>query len=425
MSCDGWVHGPFGVDAQKGMTRATRRTVLAVVHHPSAGARMADVVPLLESDPRVQVVFTVPPSIFATGGADFVRMMGGLTVPWPQATQVPFDLAVTANHGGLEELNAPVLMLQHGVGFNKYARRWLGHGAAVAHEGAGIERHRYVHNGRLVASVIVLPNEEHVYRLGEGCPEAVPAALVAGDPCYDRLLASRPARESYRRALGVSADERLVVVTSTWGPGSLWGSWVDLPERLTAELPSNYRVAVILHPMIWCWHGSRQVRAWYADCLRGGAVLLPPEEGWRAALVAADCVVGDHGSVAYYAAALGVPVVLGAFPADEVDPEGQVTRFAAITPRLSPTCPLGEQIRQAMATFDSKRYAFVRQQISSVPGDSARILRRAMYRLMKMVEPVTPPNINRDPMPRPIRHDYPAASSLACTSSACGARTSL
>ncbi|MFC7740294.1 hypothetical protein ACFQXA_03960 [Nocardiopsis composta] len=74
--------------------------------------------------------------------------------------------------------------------------------------------------------------------------------------------------------------------------------------------------------------------------------LIPPEQGWQAALVAADAVIGDHGSVTYYAAALGRPVLLAAFDEGEVLPGSHIdllgraapgwTRAPRCSPRSAP-----------------------------------------------------------------------------------------
>src|SRR5580698_7693603 len=78
-----WVRGPFGLDAERGRTVPCQRSVLVVVHHLTAATRLADVVPLLEADRRVQTVFTVPPSSLFSAGADaFLAGLGGVTVPW-------------------------------------------------------------------------------------------------------------------------------------------------------------------------------------------------------------------------------------------------------------------------------------------------------------------------------------------------------
>ncbi|MFE0062902.1 hypothetical protein ACFWZ5_43250, partial [Streptomyces sp. NPDC059003] len=113
---------------------------------------------------------------------------------------------------------------------------------------------------------LVLSHPEQVERLRAACPEAAPAAVLGGDPCFDRLLAARPYRERFRRALGVRRGQRLVLLNSTWNPESLFGDGGDdvLPSllpRLTAELPADeYRVAAVLHPNIWHGHGPGQIR---------------------------------------------------------------------------------------------------------------------------------------------------------------------
>lgn len=136
--------------------------------------------------------------------------------------------------------------------------------------------------------------------------------MVAGDPCFDRMIASAPLRPAYRRALGVTDGRRLVVVSSTWGALSLFGAHPDLVGKIAARLPvDDYRVMVALHPNTWHWHSPWQVDRWARAWRRAGVTLLPPEEGWRRALVAADSVVGSRlgASVvhAYLDAGLSVP----------------------------------------------------------------------------------------------------------------------
>lgn len=74
-------------------------------------------------------------------------------------------------------------------------------------------------------------------------------------------------------------------------------------RRLTSELPiDEYRTAAVLHPNIWAGHGPGQVRLWLDRARRAGLALVDPLAGWRQALIAADLVIGDFGSVSYYAA---------------------------------------------------------------------------------------------------------------------------
>ncbi|MGH3167635.1 MAG: hypothetical protein ACRDN0_17315, partial [Trebonia sp.] len=105
-----WPIGPFGLDEYRAATYFPERTVLAVVHHMTAAARLADIMPLLESDRRIQVVYTCPPtSMFPGDVAEHLTRLGMVVIPWRQAAQQRFDLAVAASYGQLERLHAPVL----------------------------------------------------------------------------------------------------------------------------------------------------------------------------------------------------------------------------------------------------------------------------------------------------------------------------
>jgi hypothetical protein len=359
-------------------------------------------VPLLESDRRIQVVFTqAPSSVFSDEVKGFLTRLGGAVVPWHQATQVRFDLALAASSGLLERLHAPVLTVSHGVGFSKYPSRWDGFGPEAVREVPEPERARLVHHGRVIPASIVVATARQHERLARSCPEAATIAVVAGDPCYDRLAASLHRRDAYQLALGVRG-RTLVAVSSTWGYGSLLQRCPDLLPLLMAELPEDkYRVAAIVHPNAWSWHSPRQVRAWYTDSVRRGLYLVPPEEGWRGVLAAADVIIGDHGSVTCYGASIGVPVLLAAFPAAEVNPESQVADLGKAAPRLRLDRPIAGQFEEARAAWSPGAHAAIRAQVTDMPGQSARIIRSVMYRLLKLPEPTTEPEVRPVPVPEP------------------------
>ncbi|HEY3684204.1 MAG TPA: hypothetical protein VGL93_14240 [Streptosporangiaceae bacterium] len=398
--------GPFGLDRSVCATRAVDRTVLVPVHHLTAGTRLAEVVPMLEADRRIQVVYTqAPTQRFGAGTAEYLRGLGAVVIPWRLAIASRFDLAVAATHGSLESLHAPVLYLPHGVGFARYqAALRSGEGPAGRRYSGDASPAAIVKYGRIVPSAIVVAHEAQLEQLAQGCPEAVPVARVAGDPAYDRLLASAAHRAEYRAALGVRQGRRLVVVSSSHQTSSLLGRHPDLLPRLMAALPADrYQVAAAVHPNVWAWHGRRQVTAWYADCIRAGMRLLPPEHGWHGALVAADVVLGDCGSVTYYAAAAGRPVALAAFPDESgIDPSSQMALLARIAPRLDSGLPLRPQIDAVMADYAPLRYAEIRARASSVPGRSAELIRSVMYELMDLPEPARPAHTEPAPAPVPI-----------------------
>jgi hypothetical protein len=405
-----WVSGPTGVRADNLGMRVLERRVLVVVPHMVAGTRLMDVIPLLEADHRVQVLFTVAPNELGEiwhGTEEFVRAQGGMVLPWEQAMHARFDLILAASPTGVGELLGPLMLMPHGAGAlgSRLRYRPAGPGAAPAH---CLDQHVLVRRGQLRPAALVLSSASELEDLERSCPQALPVTVVAGDICFDRLRASLPYRDHYRAALGVREGQQLVTVTSTWRPESAFGQHTDLFDRLLTDLPGDqYRVAAILHPNISIMHGAWQVRAWLADSMRAGLMIIPPEEGWRAAVVAADWVVGDHGSVTQYAAgATDVPVVLAAFPDHDIRPGSLADVVARSAPRLRLDRPLRPQLATAAAARDPQRQVPVRELITTHPGRAGAILRRTMYRLMDLPEPDRPIPVAPVPLPRPIRHPW-------------------
>lgn len=383
-----WRQVPVGLDAQRWITRIGCKTVLVVVHTVTTAQRLADVARLVESDRRIQVIFTAAPDVFSNGVSDLLRDLGGLVISWEQATRSTFDLALAAAYGSVHELHAPLIVLPHGASYNKLAVRRTTRGAVASRGVYGLDPQSLVQGGSVVPAAIVLPHKADLAVLGRQCPQALPVAVVAGDPCYDRILASRFLRPQYRRALGVSDAHKLVVTTSTWGSRSLFGQAADVLERMLVELPAaQYRVVTLMHPNVWFGHGPRQVRAWLQDAVCRGLALVPPTSDWMGTLVAADLVVCDQGSVGVYAAAANVPVVLAQFPDDDVAPGSASAVLGASVPRLRMDRPLAEQFARAEAGDRLPVSETVARRITSEPGRFHRNMRRLMYRMLGLGQP--------------------------------------
>ncbi|MEV6721616.1 hypothetical protein AB0M94_11890 [Streptomyces xanthochromogenes] len=270
-----------------------------------------------------------------------------------------------------------------------------------------------LHDGIPIADAMVLSHPEQLDRLRTACPEAVATAVLAGDPCFDRMLAARPYRERFRKAFGVRRGQRLVVLNSTWNPESLFGDgggadvFPSLLPRLTAELPADeYRVAAVLHPNIWQGHGPGQIRAWLDRALRAGLVLVDPLHDWRQALLAADAVIGDHGSVSYYAAALGIPVLLGTTPSAGLDPLSPVAQFVEQAPQFDPHAPIADHLDGLIANH--RPLPGPARLTTSAPGTSAALLRSLFYRLLNTPEPQRPALLEPLRLP-PHQHPSPTA----------------
>jgi hypothetical protein len=381
---DQWVIAPGHHVTNHWITRLASRLILVLVPHPQALDRLLDILPLVEADHRVQVVFTTPASQFQwTGMKQLVDDAGGLWVPWSQALTLDVALVLAACHWGVRELPWPVLLTAHGSGMvRSRIHPW---GAEQPHD---LHAGNLMRNGEVVPAALALAHEGELAELRQSCPQALSRAVVAGDLCFDRMVASLPYRSRYCDALGVHDERRLVVVNTTWSPYSLFGTDPECFARFAAELPADrYRVVGVVHPFVWLAHGRRQVLAWLAEARTAGVDFLPMTEAWRAAVVSADLVVTDHGSVGHYAAGLGVPMLMCRESLIDVRPGSTAAALARLTTPLHLDRPLRVQVEQAIAQNAGRRDASFTGLITSRPGQAGVILRQTIYRLLGLPEP--------------------------------------
>lgn len=387
--------GSLRAPARQWLTLTGRKTVLVVAHTVTYGKRLLDVVPLLESDFRIQVVFTVPPHELGDGTARFLRRSGGAVIPWEEAVRTDFDLALAAGPRAMERVRDRLVLLPHGANFLKRPA------GAPASQVFGLRREDVLLGGRPPAAV-VLAHEEDLGELARTCPEALPSARVVGDPVRDRIVASLAERDVYRRALGLGAGQQLVAVTSTWGPASAFARFETLLPRLMDELRGDrYRPVVLVHPNVWSGHGSRQVRAWLSAWTARGLGVVPPDTDWRAVLCAADVVLGDHGSVTLYGTLTRAPILLAASAEEETNPGSPAAELAMLAPVLSPVHPLPAQFVYAAAEYRRPAYEAVSARITSEPGRFDRNMRALLYRLLGLGQPAHEPARRLLPVPDP------------------------
>ncbi|HVX33938.1 MAG TPA: hypothetical protein VHA80_12425 [Solirubrobacterales bacterium] len=376
------------------MTIRAERVVLVVLRNIATVTWLLEILSELLPDRRIQVVFTLEDdgSAFADGVLEALRETGGRVIPWDQAIDTEFDLAIAASHnGGLERLRSPLLLTSHGIGFGKTK--------TVPDDGVPpLPRISGAHRRRTTVA-LSHPEQEGQW----AAPDGEFATAVVGDPWMDRLEASRRRRRDYRAALGAEDHHRVVVLSSTWRTRSLLAEGPDLAARLLAELPADeYRVAAIIHPNVWSGHGSWQVRTWLREAGEGGLRLLPPRGGWRGALIAADCLIGDHGSVTFYAAALGVPVLLGAWGQEEMLPGTPLAEFGVRAPRLHPDEGLRGQLEAVGRTWDPGRYRDLAERCFAEPGRAMGRLREVIYELIDLEAPARPTRVTPVATPRPF-----------------------
>ncbi|GAB3555356.1 hypothetical protein [Actinopolyspora lacussalsi] len=363
-------------------TVPVRRRVLGVVRNLTALDRLGDVLPVLADDFRVETRFTrAEGSAFDTDLSDHFRRAGMRVVPWQRASAAEFDLAISpSGNGALHELDIPVLTLSHGAGHHKHRPAATGFTSEVA----GLSRDQLLRDGEPVPAAVCLTHQDQLSLLGRHNPRLRERAGVVGDPCFDRLRASLPARERYRNALGIG-DRELVVLTSTWGERALFARRPELAAELVGALPAEtHTIALVLHPNVWDLHGPWQIEQWTRRARDAGLVLVPPERGWKATLVAADTVVADHGSLGLYAAALGKRLLLGSFGAREIIANTPRYELGKRARHLTGTAELKEQITAATPVPGHEKLA---ADTFANHDRAAGELRRVVYELLDLPEP--------------------------------------
>ncbi|NDZ57838.1 hypothetical protein G3I47_11255 [Streptomyces anulatus] len=387
MSASQPLRVPVGADAGRWSTFHGEKTLVVAARTVTSTVRVLECLPaLLHGDARVTVVFAHDPtSAFSDGVLELLHDAGCRIIPWTQVRQAEPDLILTASEnvdvpGG----HCPVLVLPHGIGFQKRVPDSRGPRDRLS----GVVPDSLLDSGRAWLAISHPSQEE---QLLSSHPKAAGRTLLVGDPCYDELLVSAGRAEAYRQALGVPAGHRLVVLSSTWGRTSLIGQDPDLAARILAALPyDEFRVAAIVHPNVWSGHGSWQIRTLLAPALEAGLMLIPHIHAWRPALVAADVVVGDHGSVTLYGAALGKPVLLGAFGSEAVDGTA-AAELGRAAPRLNTLGDVREQITSALAAQAPDRFAAIAAGAFDRPGQALARLRAALYHLLDLTEPTPAP----------------------------------
>ncbi|CAM5266076.1 hypothetical protein SCALM49S_01180 [Streptomyces californicus] len=328
-----------------------RADVLGVARTLTSATRVVDVMHLLRSEDGIEKYYTVNPgSAFADGLDSYLSGLGINVLSWEEATRRSFDLAVSCSvHPTMRRLRAPLMVLPHGAGYNRLVTESTGEAAVPA----GLSRRELMWRGKVVPKAIGVSHREQIDRLAESCPEAVPYAVPVGDWCFQRITASMAHRDRYRSRLGAVDGRRLVVVHSTWSEHSLLGRHPELPLRLVTSLPADeFAVAAVLHPNVWARHTPAGVLERLGAAMDAGLMIIPPQEGWRAAVVAGDWVVGDHGSTSFYSAAADRVTLLAATGLDELDPLSPAAAFGRGAPRLDPEGDLLAQLLDAAGRHD-------------------------------------------------------------------------
>ncbi len=315
--------------------------MLGVVRTWTSAIKLLEVCRLFQDDQRIRFTFTVDRgSRFSAGVEELLARAEAHHTPWENVPQLNYALAITASENiDFDHVSGPVLVLPHGVGFHKYVPDSGSAGTRLS----GLIPSAALRSGRVL---MALSHPSQQQQLHDADPLTDGQTVLVGDPQFEQLLRSEPHRDHYRAALGVTG-RKFVLISSTWGETSLIGRRPRLPAELLAALDYDAAaVGLVLHPNVWSRYRPFQIHSWFAAAEDAGLLLLPPERGWQAAIVAADVVIGDHGSVSLLAAATGRPLLLGAF-GTEVVPGTSAELLGQHASRLNWNQPLRDQIEAA------------------------------------------------------------------------------
>ena len=369
------------------VTLGSQRSVLSVVRNGASAFRMLEIIRLFDDDERLNLRMTVgPQSRYDYGVEQLLTSERIRLLPWNAAKESRFDLILSGSaHTCLSQLRGPVVLFPHGAGHHKRPPA-LSDGDQVFE----LTDDQLMHDGTAIATRHLLPGPDSLTRLERDCAPAARRAVIAGDPIVQQLRAHLSLRDSYRAELGLRPGQKLVVVSSTWGPRSLAGQSLGVLRRLVAELPMDeYRVAATFHHNVTIRDGHRELERILRSTIDSGLILIPPESGWQSTVLASDCLIGDYGSTTFYASDV-VPVAIAAHAPDECPADSPMTALANAVPHIDPDRPLRPQID---SLTDAPRPSIVEEIIdSSVTRDidAPAVFRSTMYELMGLAEPTAP-----------------------------------
>ncbi|MFI7123144.1 hypothetical protein [Amycolatopsis sp. NPDC049868] len=325
-----------------------------------------------------------------------LRQAGVRLIPWQavRANEIAYDLVLSASENiDFQDVSKHTVVLPHGLGFNKFVPDSNSGGTRLA----GLPPEWVLEAGR---ATVVLSHQEQRQQLSSASPASEEHTEIVGDPTLARLLSSRDLRERYREAFKTEG-RTLVMLASTWRPDSLLGRWQSLPSELLAQLPvDRYQVCVAVHPNVWSFYGRAQLLSWYSSALASGLVLLPPDSGWQAALVAADQVITDHGSLGLFAAALDKPI-LHAGASTEIVVGSPPDELLGATAKLDRNTSLEAQLERCRSTFRRGQFGHITSRVFAHTAEADINLRSLIYRRLELTPPSNTSSPQRFPLPKP------------------------
>jgi hypothetical protein len=389
--------GPAAHDAHYWETCSSELRIYCLARTFVSAIQLEQELRIFESDPAVKLVWVLcSGSRFEHGLSEWFVSKKISVISYEQAVRGRCDLVVTTSEWIDVTPFAPrhVIVIPHGAGFHKYVQDTDADRLRLS----GLARPEGLWTGQ-VTQVVTHPNQER--QLAEACEHTVGRTALGGDSTFDLLLHSRGERAAYRKALGVSDDQRLITLGSTWGRESLFSLQFDLIGQLLAQLPfEQYRLALFLHPAVWSFEGECEILRRLSRHIDAGLMVIPPAEGWHGTLLASDLLIGDNSSTSLYGAMLDIPLLLAAF-SENVVPGTVMARLGRTARFINPGMDLRSQIENEITHHDHTRAAKLVEQMIARPGESGELLRELCYTKAGLPVPEDELPVHAAPMPTP------------------------
>lgn len=375
--------GPADPDGRRWDTYTHCKIILCLVRTFTSAITTIDLMKVFDGDDQVEAVYALcPGSSFEHLAADWLHRCGIDLLPAAELARVRCDLIVTTS----EKIDftafppVPVLVVPHGLGFHKY----VPDSDRPTTRLSGLADDASLATGR-VTQLVTHP--AHVRQLEAVTEHVVGRTVFGGDVSFDRLRRSAIDRHSYRRDVSVEPGQKLVVLSSTWGPDSLTALGSPAVGRILAALPvDEFKIALILHPNVWSRDGHNVRRRYRHHVDRGGLVVVDPRQGWHATLAAADVVIGDNGSVSLYAAMADIPLLLLAF-SSQVVPGTTMDHLGREAPRLVLEHDIQAQVEAAIARRGQVDASSLIARTIAHPDQAEELFRRLCYEKMGLPQP--------------------------------------
>ncbi|TCO59534.1 hypothetical protein [Actinocrispum wychmicini] len=375
------------------------RTVVVLVRTLTSALRVHELLSFVfGGEHRIRLVYVFDDgSAFSGWLGEWSSRQGRYVLTRAQARHLRYHLVVSASENAdFRRWRGPIIVVPHGLGNHKWVRRAGRRGKVLS----GLPNPKILRKRRVTVLVTHPDQEKLLHRL---CPDTIGRTVVVGDTSYAALLASNEARhiDRYRRCLG-TGDRTLIMVMSTWGHDSVLGTVFGLLTRLLAELPmGEYQIGLAAHCNVWTRDGADELLRKLQDAMNAGLVLIRPED-WQAAMVAADVVISDHGSLALYAAMAGKPLLLASFSDSEVVKDTPMDKLGCTAPRLNHDEPLPPQVEAAIAKADPIHAEHIARTVVAPFDLGVQMLRTLFYKVLNFFPLRSDKHIVAAPDPRPI-----------------------